>query len=175
MSDFVRNFLIVPAAGLAAVLSLASLAPRNLSSEENNASPDVPTPDGFVQIEKNDALKLAAALPKCIIKERVSDSRLRFERGPLQKGQALQSGEKRIFSSEITPTEAMAMRPDAGGINWQYSVPSSCQKVGEQVLSDHGKGALPSFVMAPNEDGTRLKVVVLAAGGKYFTPKAAPF
>lgn len=67
------------------------------------------------------------------------------------------------------------MRPDAIGINWQYSDQSSCQKFGDHVLSDHDKGALPSFVMAPGDDGTRARVVVLAAGGKYFTPKVAPF
>ncbi len=67
------------------------------------------------------------------------------------------------------------MRPDGMGVNWQYSDQSRCQKVGDQVLSDHGKGALPSYVMAPNEDGSRVRVVVLAAGGKYFTPKVAPF
>lgn len=162
--------------GFAAVANLAGCGPS--SPSEDQVSADVPTPDGFVQIDEKGAIELAAALPKCIIKQFVLDARATAEPTPaanaFQAGYIV-NGKSRQFSPEISAFEAAAMRTTAIGLDWVYSSHFDCGKKGDIVLSEHDKGALPSFVLAPNEDGTRVKVVVLAAGGKYFTPKVAPF
>ena len=160
-------FGFAAAAGVAMTVTGCGLAP------ETGKVIEMRTPDGFVEISRDTAGSLIDSLSQCLVKQQVSDRnyRSRFDAGSSSVN-ATTSPAFINFTPEVTPLQAFDMDTSPNQPLGYYRTQSDCERNGRMALDFNGP---ESLVMAPSADNTRLKVVVLAARGKYFTPKVAPF
>lgn len=144
-----------------AALAASALLVAGCSTEEVELPLQIP--GGFVEVSKEQALKLAEGLSACFVKEGVYDTRKRDDwRHPY--------GSVDFSKTHLGLEDALALTPfGAGNINAYGSNGAECQRLTGYVITNIGKAnstRQPNYVLTPEGN-----VTLVVVGGKILTPQ----
>lgn len=121
------------------------------------------TPEGFVEVSKEEALKLAEGLSACFVKEGVYDTRKRDDwRHPY--------GRVDFSKTHLDLEDALALTPlGVSNINAYGNDGAECHRLTSHVIKNTGQAnstRLPNYVLTPEGN-----VTLVVVGGKILTPQ----